>query len=141
MITFIIIFIVTYIIVLFSKRVDKDCKLFTTGIITAGILIILNSGVYIISYKNLFGTNIYCVERTDTIKVKEYKKDKLILDNGNSIDYKEIDEIKSHNDSLDIYVKYYLEADTCLSPKWIFMISKKLNTTLYTNRNNGKISR
>ena len=90
MITFIIVFILIYIIVLLSKKVNSDNKLLMTGFLTTIVVIVINTGTYVVSYKNLFGVNIYNIERCDTLMVRKYKSKVIKLKNGDELEYKEI---------------------------------------------------
>lgn len=141
MITFIIVFILVYSIVLSLKKIDNDFKLLATGIITTIVVVIINTGVYVVSYKNLFDVNIYNIERYDTLRVKEYRDKVIKLENNNEFKYKKITKILVNtSDSTDYCVKHSLNADTCLQPKWIFLFPKTLDINLY-KKNNGKTCR
>lgn len=141
MITFIIVFILVYSIVLSLKKIDNDFKLLDTGVITTIVVIIINTGVYVVSYKNLFDVNIYNIERYDTLRVKEYRDKTIKLENNNEFKYKEITKILVNtSDSADYCVKHFLDADTCLQSKWIFLFPKTLDINLY-KKNNGKTCR
>lgn len=132
MITFIIVFILVYIIVLLSKKVNSDNKLLMTGFITTIVVIVINTGTYVVSYKNLFGVNIYNIERCDTLIVREYKSKVIKLKNGDELEYKEINKtLVNTSDSADYCVRHFLDADTCLQPKWIFLFPKTLDINLY----------
>lgn len=132
MITFIIVFILIYIIVLLSKKVNSDGKLLMTGFLTTIVVIVINTGTYVVSYKNLFDVNIYNIERCDTLMVKEYKSKVIKLKNGNKLEYKEINKtLVNTSDSADYCVRHFLYADTCLQPKWIFLFPKTLNINFY----------
>ena len=141
MITFIIVFILVYSVVLSLKKIDNDFKLQATGVITTIVVIVINTGVYVVSYKNLFDVNIYNIEKYDTLRVREYKDKVIKLENNNEFKYKEITKILVNtSDSTDYCVKHFLAADTCLQPKWIFLFPKTLDINLY-KKNNGKTCR
>lgn len=132
MITFIIVFILIYIIVLLSIKVNSDNKLLMTGFLTTIVVIVINTGTYVVSYKNLFGVNIYNIERCDTLMVRKYKSKVIKLKNGDELKYKEINKtLVNTSDSADYCVRHFLDADTCLQPKWIFLFPKTLDINLY----------